>query len=292
MIDFLAGETILEHLDRDILSGYLGGDLPEQKQSYCQRHLVECDSCRRDLALLVRMLDEDVSPEELAILNSVETAALQPDHITAAQLNLYGRFCEWLKPGWKLAAVSATLIMIVAASLTLLFKNSSDTTVQLARSERTFEARLSGQPYSEFVRTRTRPLVNNPGSGDDELERLGANHVEMGRFYVQHEEFAKAIAQFEEAVRLKPDSIEICNDLGVAYLESGLDGSLEKAVVEFRRALQLNPRYEPALFNVALADERLGHFSEAEQELRLYLQNDSDSDWAKEVKSKLLLWKR
>jgi tetratricopeptide (TPR) repeat protein len=253
---------------------------------------VECNSCRRELALLVRLLDEDVLPEELAILNSVEAAALQPAHITAEPLNLYGRFCQWLTPGWRLAAVAATVIMIVAASLTLIFKNSSDTAVQLARSERTFEARLSGQPYSEFVRTRTWPLVNNPGSGNDELQRLGANHIEMGRFYVQHGEFVKAIAQFEEAKRLKPDSIEICNDLGVAYLESGLDGSLEKAVDQFRWALQLNPRYEPALFNLALAEERLGHFSEAQQELKLYLQDDSDSDWAKEVKSKLQLWKR
>jgi tetratricopeptide (TPR) repeat protein len=281
----------LEHLDRHTLSGYLGGDLPEHELSYCQRHLVECNSCRRELALLVRMLDEDVLPEESAILNRIEIAALQPGTMTEP-LNLYRRFCQWLRPRLKLAVVSATVTIIVATSLTLLFKNSSDTAVQLARSERTFEARLSGQPYSEFVRTRTGPVLDSPGSGNDALDRLGANHVEMGRFYAQHEEFAKAIAQLEEAKKLNPDSIEICNDLGVAYMESALDGSLEKAVDQFRRALQLNPRYEPALFNLALAYERLGQFSEAEQELRLYLQNDSDSDWAKEVKSKLQLWKR
>jgi tetratricopeptide (TPR) repeat protein len=282
----------LEHLDKHTLSRYLGGDLPEQELSYCQRHLVGCNSCRRELALLVQILDEDVLPEELAILDTVGTAAPHPGHIAAQPLNLYARFCQWLRPGWKLAVVSASAIMIVAASWTLLFKNSSDTALQLARSERTFEARLAGQPYSEFVRTRTGSVTNNAASGNDELRRLGANHVEMGRFYLQQEEFAKAIAQLEDAKKQKPDAIEICNDLGVAYMESALDGSLEKAVDQFRRALQLNPRYEPALFNLALAYERMGHFSEAGQELRLYLQTDSDSDWAKEVKSKLQLWKR
>jgi tetratricopeptide (TPR) repeat protein len=283
---------ILQHLDRNIMSGYLSAELPEHERAYCQAHLIECNDCRGELALLVRILDEEVSPEELAILNRVETARAERHTVSVQPPSLYERFCQSIAAGWKLAVVSTSIVLIVAATFILLLKNNiSDISRQSAASVRTLEARLSSQPYSQFVQTRTAPAIGNPAPGNDELKRLGANPFEMGRFYLQHNEFAKAIAQLEEAKKQEPNSVEISNDLGIAYMESALDGSLDKAVGQFKEALRLKPKYEPAVFNLALACERLGHFSEAEEDFSLYLQMDPDSGWAKEVKSKLQLWK-
>jgi len=274
------------------MSGYLSAELPEHERAYCQRHLIECTDCRGELALLVRILDEEVSPDELAILNRMETAHAERPIVSVQPPSLYERFRQSITASWKLAVVSTSIVLIVAATFILFLKNNiSDISSQGAGSVRTLEARLSSQPYSQFVQTRTAPAIGNAAPGNDELKRLGATPFELGRFYLQHSEFAKAIAQLEDAKKQKPDSVEISNDLGVAYMESALDGNLDKAVGQFREALRLSPKYEPAVFNLALASERLGDFSEAEEDFSLYLQMDPDSGWAKEIKSKLQLWK-
>jgi cytochrome c-type biogenesis protein CcmH/NrfG len=48
-----------------------------------------------------------------------------------------------------------------------------------------------------------------------------------------------AIAQFEEAARLDPKSLQAHNDLGRAYSET--PGRLNDAIVQYREALRLGP---------------------------------------------------
>jgi len=187
--------------------------------------------------------------------------------------------------------VSIGVIVVAAATLILVRDGSLNAPHAAGTAQRTFEARYSGQPYSEFIHTRTASAEDHVVVGEDELKRMSQNRYEVGRFYLQHDDFGNAVAQLEEAKLKQPFSAEISNDLGVAYLESGTEGALQKALAEFQRSLQINPRYQPALFNMALAYERLGQFAAAEQQLSLYLQIDPDSDWAKEVKSKLQLLK-
>src|SRR5207249_5057464 len=104
-----------------------------------------------------------------------------------------------------------------------------------------------------------------------------SNPHEIGRFYLQHNDFEKAVVPLEQAKERRPDSVEISNDLGIAYMESASDGALENAIRQFRQALEVNPGYPPARFNLALAYERLGDFSHAREQLSLYLQLDANS---------------
>jgi tetratricopeptide (TPR) repeat protein len=119
------------------------------------------------------------------------------------------------------------------------------------------------------------------------LKADGMSDVELGRFYLQHNDFDRAARYLAAAG--KDQAPDLHNDLGVAYLEQGDPGSLEKALHEFEAALNISPRYEPALFNIVLVYERLGRFQEAQERANLYLQVDSMSGWAKEVQSKLEL---
>jgi tetratricopeptide (TPR) repeat protein len=157
----------------------------------------------------------------------------------------------------------------------------------LGSEQRPFEARISGQPYQPLVQTRgpDEPQVAyGPLAG--EMTRLNAAGHEMGRFYLLQKDFDRALAYLEVAEQEIGAGPNVHNDLGVAYLERGT-GQLERAAAEFRHALELDPDFAPAAFNMALFYERSGRLNEAETQWRRLLQMDSGSAWVDEARSKL-----
>jgi tetratricopeptide (TPR) repeat protein len=259
----------------------------------CEKHLAECNTCRTEFAFLVRLLDENVSAEESAILDGVEARLASHSPIPSYPPSVVKPAASsWAQSGWRLTAVAASLVLAAGTIWVLFFTPMAGRNEQSAVSGRTLEARLAGQPYSEFIHTRTGATPENSREAGDELNRLSADHHEIGKFYLQHNKISEAIGQLETAEQASPNAIEVRNDLGVAYMESPGDVALEKAIREFQQALDWNPRYEPARFNLALAYERAGDFSQAEQQLRQYLQIDANSNWAREARSKLQVLKR
>jgi Tfp pilus assembly protein PilF len=109
----------------------------------------------------------------------------------------------------------------------------------------------------------------------------------MGRFYLVQKDFKRAINYLELAEKEVGARSEIHNDLGVAYLEGSGQAGLQKAAQEFRHALQGNPSFAPAIFNLAVLYERTGSVSEAETQWRRYLQLDSNSAWSVEARTRL-----
>jgi len=283
--DYL-GVLALSHYNNESLGDYLGGVLSLKDEADCERHLARCDSCRQQLSFLIRVMDDDLAPDEAAVIDCVE--AFGPRRFPAFDepMTVSEKLQSWFSPRWRLAGIAAGLMVCVSLALALWLSVGSSPP-RLASIERTFEARIADQPYSEFIRTRNQSRVEEDRSGKSELTRLHASNADIGRFYLMSNNFAQAISYLETAKKEQSASPQVRNDLGVAYMESGKEGSLQRAMAEFEEALRVNPKYAPALFNVALVYERLGQFPEAEQRLRLYLQADQDSGWAKEVKSKL-----
>ena len=56
------------------------------------------------------------------------------------------------------------------------------------------------------------------------------------------------IEKHKEAVAFKLDSAEVYKDLGASYLEQG---KLDKAIVEFKKAVQIDPRFVEAHYLLA-----------------------------------------
>ena len=61
---------------------------------------------------------------------------------------------------------------------------------------------------------------------------------QLGRLYYNTKEGARAILQFEEALKLAPNNSNAHYALGVAYEDTG---EIKKAILEFERVLELNP---------------------------------------------------
>ena len=68
---------------------------------------------------------------------------------------------------------------------------------------------------------------------------------------------AEAVAQYQEALRLKPDYAEAHNNLGIALQDQG---QLAEAVAQYQEALRLKPDYAEAHWNRALAWLLAGDF--------------------------------
>jgi tetratricopeptide (TPR) repeat protein len=129
----------------------------------------------------------------------------------------------------------------------------------------------------------------------------------------------EAIAQFREAIRLKPDAVEAYDNLGFYLAEQGrLDeavawtreairlepgyaashynlgwllargGRLEEAIPEFREATRLQPDFVDAHNNLALALARTGRLTEAMSPLRRALELDPGNAQA----NRILAWVR
>ncbi len=82
-----------------------------------------------------------------------------------------------------------------------------------------------------------------------------------------------AVAQYQEALRLKPDIAETHTNLGSAW--SKIPGKQEDAIAEFEAALRLDPRYADAHFYLANALVEKGRIPEAIQHYEAALRSDA-----------------
>ena len=276
----LADETLTE---------YLEGGLDPAIKAASEVHLIGCDECRNRLAFFMRVLREDVSSEEAAVLEAVAAQWHQKTGEKAAP-----------KGGWR-SPRSIVAIVAVAASLVIGLtsiwivreqlvepKTAGEVVQLLLGQSRPFESRMSGQPHRPIVRTRgsddagvSYPLLAG------EMTRLSANSHEMGRFYLLQKDFRRALPYLEIAEREVGASAAVHNDLGVAYFEDGDGSLLAKAGEEFQHALQQDKAFAAAAFNLALFYERTNAIAQAQSQWKRFLELDSKSEWATEARGRL-----
>ena len=276
-------------LTEETLTDYLEGGLDPALKAASEVHLVACDDCRSRLGFFMKLLDENVGPEETSALRAI-TAQWNKRGAKARMPRRTGTLKGWF---FSLAAVAAAITFGVISVQFVLHRTSEPSSateiVQLLLGQhRPFESRLSDEPHLPMVRTRG---AADPGVAYSllaaEMNRLSANSHQMGRFYLLQKDFNRAIPYLEIAEREVGARAEVHNDLGVAYFEGGGESRLEKASQEFQHALESDPGFAPAVFNLAIFYERTGAAPQAESHWKRYLELDGNSPWAKEAQSRL-----
>jgi len=94
---------------------------------------------------------------------------------------------------------------------------------------------------------------------------------------VQRQEFAAAIPALERLVAESPQDLKVINLLGIALTGAG---RVEEANTRFLAALAVDPRFAPALRNLAVNEFTLGRLDEAERRFRRVLQQAADDEIA------------
>jgi tetratricopeptide (TPR) repeat protein len=272
----------------DTLTEYLEGALEPVIKAATEAHLIACEECRSQLAGFMRVLQEDITPEEV---NTLETVATEWDRRTG---NNRLRQRKFIFPRSFLAIASIAAVFVLAVVSLWLFsgpsepRSSAELIQVLLDQNRPFESRIAGQSHRLMIRTRG---SDDPGVSYSllagELTKFSANGHEMGKFYLLQKDFARAIPYLEIAAGEVGAGAAVHNDLGVAYLESGNASQLEKAGTEFLQALEQDKTFATAAFNLAVFYERTNAIAQAEAQWKQYLELDSESDWAVEARERL-----
>lgn len=209
---------------------------------------------------------------------------------------------------FRIAASAIILFALAALAWRVLFRRTDLDRGLVAfreayREQRPTEARISALDYAPPPNQRGAPKVNGEARGRAErfLQYAVADAPDaaslraFGDLLLASGRFDEAVAQFEGASKLDPNDAELQNDFGVALLErakaAGPDDETGKeladagaALERFDRALELDNSSHAALFNRALALERLKSYGQARETWEKYLEKDSGSAWASEAR--------
>jgi len=275
-------------LSDETLTDYLEGSLDPIVQVACEGHLIACDTCRGRLALFMRALQPAVTAEEEAAVESIaQSWNARHSRVVPIDKGWHRKRIVW----YAVAASVLLLLVLGPGRMAVRWMNSTQPARELVQAmlekDRPFEAQLAFERHLPRVRS----AADEPGLDFDalsaEMSRRAASQYDLGRFKLIQKQFSEAITLLQEAARDPKAPAAVHNDLGVAYMEQALAENRPKAKEEFDRALELDPKFAPAVFNLSLFYDSEAMPDEANRQRILYLQLDSTSGWADEVRLNL-----
>jgi tetratricopeptide (TPR) repeat protein len=256
---------LLAHPEAEDLGRFVEGTLDDPERAAVVQHIADCDDCR----ILVVDAAEFIEPARVASSH------------------------------WWVGIAAAVVLVALLGGVS--FNHFRDPVAQLAAStaglqSRPVEARLSGFPYREWhvnrggvegdsnadpavlrLEVRAGELLQRTGNGAEMLHSHGLAHLLIN-------ERKEAVVELAAAALKRPTDAHYWSDLAAAHIASGEHG---QALSAADHALAIDPRSTEALFNRALALERLDRTVEAITAYKKYVAIDPASPWANDARNNL-----
>lgn len=292
--------------EADVLA-YAEDRLSPRNRAQIERHFANCHDCLEVVAFLGRQTHETPAPL------TEEAVSAHTERVLGYIRNDIRGSGEPVKavPGPsgfhisypKLATVGVVISAIaVAIIFTLTGQSPSDAAMDAlkyaVKNTRYTEPRVSGGfEYSPYARA-----LRGDGEGSDTVlfdraeikakaaarDSTDANagliwaryHLARGSF----NEANQAVLILEQLLKTGVETPEALNDLGVAQYQLL---NYDEAIGYFTRALAKSPGYGEALFNRALAYQRLNRDADARQDWQQFIGESADNGWRKEAMTHL-----
>jgi len=117
------------------------------------------------------------------------------------------------------------------------------------------------------------------------LEEEARDYYVKAKEAMNKDDLNTAITFLQKATSLDPYYIEARNDLGIIYEKKAM---LDKARVEYKKVLRVQPDYAPTYTNLAMLEESLGNIDKAIFYWKARIAfGRSDDEWTKKAKLKL-----
>ena len=296
---------------------------PESRAAELLEHSTRCDAC----ALLLRQATEDftdeVTEQEITQISALPSAQERWQQSLAQRLRvtesargkkgLWSRgLAEWfprpLRSVFRYAWVyAAAAIMLLAAGAWLMHTRREPSINQLIAhaytEQRPFELRIADAAYGPVRQERggERSAFAEPAgllrAKYIIKERLAARPNDeailaaSGRVELLEGHYDEAIRTFGRLLDTHPDSPPLLADLATAYCQraTAVDRAVDygQSIELFGRVLAKKPDDPVALFNRAIALERMYAYNEAIRDWEHYLRVDASGDWAAEAQRRL-----
>lgn len=299
------------------------GLLPESRAAELLEHSTRCDAC----ALLLRQATEDLTDEvteqEITQMSALPSAQEEWQQSLAQRLSatesargkqgLWSRgLADWFprprrsvfRYAWVYAAAAVMLLAAGAWLMQTRREPSIDQLIAHAYTEqRPFELRIADAAYGPVRQERggERSAFAEPAgllrAKYIIKERLAARPdneailAASGRVELLEGHYDEAIRTFGRLLDTHPDSPPLLTDLATAYFQraAAVDRAVDygQSIELFGRVLAKKPDDPVALFNRAIALERMHAYNEAIRDWEHYLRVDASGDWAAEAQRRL-----
>ena len=308
--------------DESEVLAYIERRSPAYGRHRLDSHFADCDDCREFLALFVRASREPGEASDSFMEASYDAEVLKQSAkvLTMIKQDEFHhsqserpRKRENKREGFyislpRLALAGAVATLTVVGSLSWFIKPESVEQVAVAalgdamKTERRTEVRISGGfEYSPHPVTRGSSPSESSADTDFHFERVfsklkeaekpsapAAQRLILARAYLARNssgDASRARTILEEvAAASGKETAEIDNDKGVALFQLE---NYQAALNSFSRALEKKPDFYEALFNQALAEERLKSYSDARRDWEAFIKASTDAKWKAEAQRHL-----
>jgi len=285
--------------DLESIAAYLDNRLGERERARITEHLASCSDCYFVLSESAQAL-RSAEPPRTTIADRVRESFNRWHEVFSVPR------VRWASAGAALATVA--VVWLVVGSDRLMPGRRANVELQAlvtaVGTDRTIEGRLTGGFAYGPLRGPVRAGVAVPTSVAPDVQ-IAAAHGEkalaalntpealhaMGLASLVVGDLDRAIPMFERAVAQPSPNPQFLTDLAAAYLaraaRENRHQDLDKALAAADRAVKSNPTLAEAVFNRALALDRLSLTDEARTAWQDYLNVDDTSGWADEARAHL-----
>ena len=290
------------------------GLLEEAETKELMKHAAQCGHCGLLLKKAVEVIAGEATPSEEELLSSLGSAQPEWRKNMAATLRDSMRVQQqkegwwrplfaWPTPAYAFAAVAFVGIVAWIGLQTFSSPSAEQLLAQAYSEHRTLEPRIEGAKYA--------PMRLQRGGGVSNLDKspallkaeslIGENLRQhpndptwlqaRGRADLLDGNYDSAINSLQRALETEPNSPSLLTDLGSAYYlraeSTDRPTDYANAIESLAKALAKSPDDPIALFNQALACERMFLYTQAVDDWEHYLRLDPQGDWSNDARTRL-----
>ena len=303
------GLELIELTEEALIDDYLTGDLSETERRQFENVFL-CASERQsklDYLRALRYVAAQNRQESEPTSNAVPFLRRLANNFTSRMVVTH----QWSK-------LAAAVLLVVGGAFVVRqlwprapFDQNLIALNRAYAAQRPLETRIAGFNYALFAPSRgANETETSARILRERAERIvldavaenptAANKHALGKFYLAEKRFDQAIEQFKAALNETPNVADLHNDLGAALLEKAkierVDNRSSESLLDLaasleslQKALKLQGDLPAAVFNRALCLQEMRLPQQAAEAWKLYLQLDSQSEWASEARHRLEL---